>query len=393
MPLRNKTKEINDIFFVAAANILKNNVSEEEKKLLGPSLEDIIISCSFDDNPCNNSVDFISKFNRFLGNCYVYNSGVDSNNNPVELKNYKQPGKTNGLKLVLHNVIPHDLRAVMSDYGFTIRIDSNSSLNVHWKDGIDILNGYTTNIAVDRTFTYKMAKPYSNCDIDRKNYKNEESDLYKLFAKFNYPYKQKYCIDLCYQKLAIANCNCSDIESISFYDHVDTCHTKEKIIKCLDYQYNNFLGGDYITNHCLPLCPLECEKLDYRTTTSLTQFQNDLYTDILRENSSVSRKILNYTIGLDEVDQAIIDSYKFNLNIAKLNIYYNSLSYTEVTESESLSLVSLLSNIGGTIGLFMGISLLTAVELVEICIYYIYKAKNKVIVRQASQNSINKVIF
>ncbi len=49
-------------------------------------------------------------------------------------------------------------------------------------------------------------------------------------------------------------------------------------------------------------------------------------------------------------------------------IFYESQSYTLSTESPKLDLVCLLANIGGTLGLFLGVSALSACELIEVLI-------------------------
>jgi len=43
----------------------------------------------------------------------------------------------------------------------------------------------------------------------------------------------------------------------------------------------------------------------------------------------------------------------------QLFIHYDSLKYTSSTDTPSMDIVTLLSNIGGTLGLFLGISALS----------------------------------
>ena len=58
----------------------------------------------------------------------------------------------------------------------------------------------------------------------------------------------------------------------------------------------------------------------------------------------------------------------FKKNILSLTIYYPDLSYTKISESPKLSTSNLISNIGGTMGLYVGISLLSLVEIIELII-------------------------
>jgi hypothetical protein len=47
-------------------------------------------------------------------------------------------------------------------------------------------------------------------------------------------------------------------------------------------------------------------------------------------------------------------------------VFYDRLSFNEITEKPSFTFVDLISNVGGTFGLFIGISLLSFLEIVEI---------------------------
>ena len=49
-----------------------------------------------------------------------------------------------------------------------------------------------------------------------------------------------------------------------------------------------------------------------------------------------------------------------------LNVYYDQLSYTQISKDAKLGLVDLISGIGGLLGLFLGMSFLSFVELIEI---------------------------
>jgi hypothetical protein len=62
-------------------------------------------------------------------------------------------------------------------------------------------------------------------------------------------------------------------------------------------------------------------------------------------------------------------------SIVRLNIFYDSLSYTLSEESPQLDMVTLIANIGGNLGLFLGMSMFSFCELITTLIelYYFYK--------------------
>lgn len=62
-------------------------------------------------------------------------------------------------------------------------------------------------------------------------------------------------------------------------------------------------------------------------------------------------------------------------NMFGVSIYYDELKYTYISETAAIDSASLVSNIGGTLGLFLGMSILSFVEVIELVIelfYYIY---------------------
>ena len=53
-------------------------------------------------------------------------------------------------------------------------------------------------------------------------------------------------------------------------------------------------------------------------------------------------------------------------NHLALNIFYDSYSYTTIQEVAKMDILDLISNIGGTLGLFIGMSFLSFAEVFEI---------------------------
>ena len=67
-------------------------------------------------------------------------------------------------------------------------------------------------------------------------------------------------------------------------------------------------------------------------------------------------------------------------SFVSLNIFYDSLSYIRTSESPQMNVVALLASIGGNLGLFLGVSVFSLCELIEVFIevFYIFYGKNKI---------------
>ena len=89
--------------------------------------------------------------------------------------------------------------------------------------------------------------------------------------------------------------------------------------------------------------------------SQLNEFSNEKAQQYL-EHKLLKSKYEEFNSSLDDVKQSIVN----------LNIFYDRLSFTEISEKPSFTFVDLVSNVGGTFGLFIGISLLSLLEMVEI---------------------------
>ena len=78
------------------------NMSEQIR--LAHNFNDVLISCTFNNLPCYPS-DFLWYFDRNLGNCYSFNSGINTTNpsQSVDLKKSIRAGAYYGLQLVLYS--------------------------------------------------------------------------------------------------------------------------------------------------------------------------------------------------------------------------------------------------------------------------------------------------
>jgi hypothetical protein len=67
-------------------------------------------------------------------------------------------------------------------------------------------------------------------------------------------------------------------------------------------------------------------------------------------------------------------------SIVSVNIFYGSLSYTLSEEEVACDWVCVVSNIGGTLGLFMGAGILSLAEIVEVLmeVFFLLRESSKI---------------
>jgi hypothetical protein len=103
--------------------------------------------------------------------------------------------------------------------------------------------------------------------------------------------------------------------------------------------FNAYYAG--VEKECSKMCPLECK---------IEQYDLFLLSNELRDDSK-------------------LDEYKY---LIEVDLSFDSVSYLNHEESPSITIYGLISNIGGAIGLLLGMSLLSIFEVLEMIIISIF---------------------
>ncbi len=100
---------------------------------------------------------------------------------------------------------------------------------------------------------------------------------------------------------------------------------------------------------------MECEKTYYRITKEVYPFEPSSHADIYK---NWLKRYYNMTIAKNVL-------INIGNNITLLDVFFHNLNFLEITQFPKMIASDLVSIIGGTIGLFLGISLLSFVEIIE----------------------------
>ena len=156
----------------------------------------------------------------------------------------------------------------------------------------------------------------------------------------------------------IKECNCTDSSFLSLFTNVRQSKTNDEI-NCAFTVYNQrFLSETFIKEFCMPHCPLECNRTEYRASASTLKLLGDDFLDYIKENKNLASDFKKTPLNANTAANSVV----------KVNIFYDSMSYTLSTESAKMDIVSLLASIGGNLGLFLGVSVFSLCELIEVAI-------------------------
>jgi hypothetical protein len=207
-----------------------------------------------------------------FGNCFRFNSGFKQNGLPIPLLKQHQPGKSHGLYIVafvdtLENQELFNFMNLDSSFGLKISISNQSYMP--FDNMLTLKPGTCTNIAIKKTISKTMPKPYSEC-VDVSQF---DSLMINEFRRLNKTYQQHVCFEMCKHKYFIDKCNCS-MALILNYNSYKTCSTIEDYACWFRWPDLLKTVTDKLSR-CIQLyCPLECVSSRYTHMNSYEAFPN-----------------------------------------------------------------------------------------------------------------------
>jgi len=227
------------------------------------------------------------------------------------------------------------------------------------KGGINVANGLVNEIRVTRTFSSKLDKPYNNCLKDIESLSSFDSDLYRfILQNTSYIYRQQDCFDYCFGREMIKYFNSSSNLIIHYKNLYSWLYLRNVSLTEVNNVYKKLTNGGELKSKCLSLCPLECDSIKYDLSYSFTKPLVSI------------ESLLNISLN----------------DIIYINVYYESLDYTNINQVAKMDEWDLISNIGGNLGLFIGFSFLNLVELIELIIEIIIISVQK---KSSSKRKVN----
>ena len=356
---------------------LITNSNDSTKKTISHSLDNFLIGCKFNFIECT-SADFSWVFDKNYGNCYKFNSGLNSTGHEVNLKMSSLAGFSYGLQLDLYVNYHQNLSLFNSIFsgggiGALLRINNVTNVIDQGADGIFAAGGFYTSISLGREKKMTKKSPYSDCVLDNDVTTSFDSDIYNAILASNFSYSQQFCVIQCIQEKIIKECGCSHPFFESVFKNVNKCSNQSVIVKCARPAFFDALNESkaYISEYCLPNCPLECNSTRFTYDTSVAKLVGDPYVDIIQNNPNLAADFVTRQINGDTVSSSI----------AKVNVFYESLSYVNTEESPAVDILTLIAGISGTWGLFLSVNFFSLAEIITTLIelfYYKREEKRKI---------------
>lgn len=174
------------------------------------TIEDDLITCEYDGNECSHHDFAYFKLDEFQ-KCYSFNSGRDFNGSQTDIRQVRRYGKNYGLHVELFLDVPDNCKMPLSsNYGLVLFVHNSTYTVWDETNGFELMSGYETDVAVDRTRLLKLPSPYSDCILNNGPPPSDSTDVVKNTFLVTTSYTQQSCIQLCYQNFLAEKYSCYD---------------------------------------------------------------------------------------------------------------------------------------------------------------------------------------
>jgi hypothetical protein len=252
------------------------------------------------------------------GQCYRFNSGLNMSNQSIPFKNLKTIGRDDGLWLDINSKSNPNTTETLIVY-----IHNHTQMPVTiYNKGKYFSKGLNTHIIIEKIYDKKLESPYNDCLKDVSQYPLNKTIINYLKHK-NREYTQKECFYLCrnlkFNEFDYCNCQLPSLDNEIWND----CFNIISESSC----YRQFVDSLISNDSCSNYCPLECDSFTYETP---------IYTELDYDNQY------------------------------SLIIYFEDFKYSLISQQPKIELFSLISNLGGILGLFIGFSFISLLEIIEV---------------------------
>nr|XP_006815422.1 PREDICTED: acid-sensing ion channel 3-like [Saccoglossus kowalevskii] len=292
----------------------------------GHQKENMVILCHWKSSACS-SVNFTTTITDY-GLCHTFNSGLEGTA-PLRVDN---TGARYGLTLYVDIEQGEYGRGPRESAGLKIAIHNQRDIPLVSDLGFAVSPGTHTLIGLRMTKISSLPNPYGLCKSKK--------------LQFYGDYTMSKCQLECLTHFIVGRCGCKQAYMPGQVRH---CSPQDV--------YNCYLPnlGEYAGHKDMCECPVPCERTIYSSRLSYAQFPSDFA-------ANEYSKLLNNS-----------DSDYIRRNGLKLEIFYEELSFKEVTHQVEYELFKLFSDIGGSMGLLLGASFVTIVEIFDFACLNLYR--------------------
>ncbi|KAK6728326.1 hypothetical protein RB195_005766 [Necator americanus] len=323
-PIALKAKAMENIIFAV------DQLTEVEKWAISYNKSEFIIKCSFNGKECNVNEDFEAYLDPSFGACFTYTGSRHMN------KTNERAGPAYGLRLETFVNISEYLPTTEAA---GVRLTVHSLLEQPFPDtlGYSAPTGFVSSFGIRLKSMTRLPAPYGDCIREGK-----DDDFIFVDKQYNTEGCQRSCI----QRHLATRCGCGDPRYPPFRATRNCPVDDPAKRECLKREIS------YAMRHSKQIgcrCSQPCSQDVYSVSYSASRWPA-----VPGDQSGCPNGMAPHHCLMYKREQG-----------AMIEVYFEQLNYESLLESEAYGWPNLLSDFGGQLGLWMGVSVIT---IMEVCI-------------------------
>ncbi|XP_042858754.1 uncharacterized protein LOC122244849, partial [Penaeus japonicus] len=342
------------------------DMPQEMKKDIGYDFNELIKDCDFLGRKCNNESNFHHHLSPTFGNCYIFNGagGVYTS----------LTGPTFSLSLVIDTLGKTYLpRRLTQKSGARVAVHRPNTLPLLDDDAIDVGPEKASSIAIKELNLHRLQHPYeANCT---------SSWIDTHYRYINRTYANVYtiteCLRMCLQRLFVERCSCFHAlypdnflyNGKQYIRDTSTCNltSKNPNSACVEKSLKLYSSNPEAAE-CG--CNVACNETQYPNSLSMASWPPE-----------ASEADVKMEYGKDNMD-----------DMMRVDVFFHTLNVDDVTQiGKYENAWGLVSSLGGALSLYMGISVILLVEVIEFFIYLVVNSCLYVAGRYDSKTEVRPV--
>ena len=246
--------------------------------------------------------------------------------------------------------------------------------------GVDFAAGQETAIGVKLTSISRLAAPYKSGCL------RSFPARFAPFAPMDNEYSEDNCRGACVAAAVLAECNCYlsyDIQRflVTPTGNISrTCTSMHFTDPCSQRVQTRMINGDSTSSTknatTCAACAPACQQTIYDTTVSTSRWPSDQYMRLLAVQAIQADASTRYDYSAVQSrfmrDMVANATRSTRTNLAEVHVYLQSNMITYIDESADYEFDQLLGDLGGVIGLYVGMTIVTFFEMVEMLCLLLY---------------------
>ncbi|XP_067674763.1 acid-sensing ion channel 2-like [Haliotis asinina] len=341
------------------------NLTTAERHQIGHQIEDMLFGCTYQGISCTTE-NFTRFYNYMHGNCYTFTPTA------TDYMFSTKTGPLYGLSLMLNAEEDEYVKSLTNSVGFKVTVHNHHVMPFPEDDGFDIAPSFATSVGVRKVVVHRTPAPYGNCGVHERG---GPFNIYSTQVE-NITYSDKACERSCLQALLVNRCGCCDVmipcDAAALGKILET-------VPPMPFPQCNFRNSDSCgaavmklfeeeDTDCNTRCTPSCRDESYEQDLSASMWPASNHVPNLAESFVAQLVASGREVPISESSSASEKETFFRRNVMSVNVFFKALNYEKIETRPAYNWKRLLSDVGGQAGLWLGFSLLTLGEVLELIV-------------------------